>query len=133
MHPIVESNAAPFVLRPRVMNIAIDHVDEADDDLLQGTVTIEVNLAIGPEQRVVLALNQIEQPESEAPKAYMFDIPRREQEAHQVMIPITNVEPGAYLARLLIDGAESQLEVDTDKNSSTYERYIGPRLEIQQA
>ena len=127
IHPIVESNAMPFVLRPRLMDIRIDDVDEADDDLLKGTVTLEVNLTIGPKQRVVLALNQIE---SDSPHSYMFDIPRREQEANRVMIPINNVEPGLYLARLLIDGAESQLEVDTDKQSPTYERYIGPKLEI---
>ncbi|MEM9217599.1 MAG: DUF4255 domain-containing protein [Cyanobacteria bacterium P01_F01_bin.150] len=128
IYPVIESNAMPFVLRPQVIAVGTDHINEADDGMLTGMVTVEVNLAIAPEQRVVLALNEIE---SERPNAYMFDVPCREQSAHRVMIPIKKVKPGIYLARLLIDGAESQLEMDTDTNSPTYERYIGPRLEIQ--
>jgi hypothetical protein len=40
------------------------------------------------------------------------------------------VKVGEYLVRLLVDGAESQLVVDNDPNSDTYEWFVGPRIAI---
>lgn len=122
-----ESNAAAFVLRPRVLSLQVDDIEPTDDDLRNATVTLAVNVTIGTDQRVVLALNQIT---DENPNAYMFDIPQREQDVQRVMIPIQEVAPGDYLVRLLIDGAESQLVVDDDPTSPTFERYIGPRISL---
>ncbi|MEB3211144.1 MAG: Pvc16 family protein [Leptolyngbyaceae bacterium] len=124
---MTESNAAPFVLRPRVLTVALDDIVVTDDDLRNATVTLTVNLTIGRDQRVVLALNECT---GDTPSAYMFDIPQREQDAQRVMIPIQDVKAGDYLVRLLIDGAESQLVVDDDRNSPTFERYIGPIISL---
>ncbi len=124
---MTESNAAPFVLRPRVLTVTLNDLVITDDDLRNATVTLTVNLTIGQGQRVVLALNECT---GDTPNAYMFDIPQREQDARRVMIPIQDIKAGDYLVRLLIDGAESQLVVDDDRNSPTFERYIGPIISL---
>jgi len=122
-----ESNVMPFVIRPRTMAVAIDGIEETDDERRNAEITVTTNVLIGREQRVVLALNEFS---LASPTAYMFDIPRRDVDAHQVVIPIQEVEPGEYLVRLLIDGAESQLEIDTDCDSPTYDWFIGPRVRL---
>ncbi|MEO0457817.1 MAG: DUF4255 domain-containing protein [Cyanobacteria bacterium P01_A01_bin.114] len=121
----VESDAAPFVLRPRVMAVEVTDIEETDDDLRNALIAVQVNLTVGAQQPVVLALNEWS---TDSPATYMFDIPRREQDSHTVSIPIQAVKPGEYLVRLLVDGAESQLQIDTDQDSPTYEWYVGPKV-----
>jgi hypothetical protein len=38
--------------------------------------------------------------------------------------------PGSYLLRLRVDGAESQLQVDEDPTSPTFNQYIGPTVTV---
>jgi hypothetical protein len=122
-----ESNVMPFVLRPRVMQVSVTDIEETDEERRNAQVHVETNVMLGTQQRVVLALNEFS---LASPTAYMFDIPRRPADVRRVTIPIREVEPGEYLVRLMIDGAESQLTVDTDPNSATYDWYIGPRVRI---
>jgi len=122
-----ESNVMPFVLRPRVNTVSVSDVEETDDERRNATITVDVNVLVGATQRVVLALNAFT---IASPTAYMFDIPKRESDTRQVTIPIREVEPGEYLARLLVDGAESQLLIDSDRDSPTYDWYIGPKVTI---
>jgi hypothetical protein len=122
-----ESNVMPFVLRPRVRQVSVSDIEETDDERRNAAIHIETNVILGAQQRVVVALNEFS---LASPTAYMFDIPQRTEDVQQVTIPVREVEPGEYLVRLLIDGAESQLMIDTDPNSSTYDWYIGPRVRI---
>ena len=123
----VESNVMPFVLRPRVTQVAVTHIAETLEERRNATITLEVNVVVGLAQRVVLAMNEFS---LASPTAYMFDGPKRTAETNQITIPIRDVEAGEYLVRLLIDGAESQLSIDTDRESATYDWYIGPRVRI---
>ncbi|MEM8603649.1 MAG: DUF4255 domain-containing protein, partial [Cyanobacteria bacterium P01_H01_bin.121] len=136
---VAVSNAVPITVRPRLETVALEDMAENDDDLYDATVIVAVNVTIGQEQRVVLALNeraadqttnQALEPANKQPAAYLFDIPRRSQNLDRIMIPIRNVKPGHYLVRVLIDGAESQLTVDTDATSPTFDQYIGPSIAI---
>lgn len=132
----VESAAAPFVLRPQVMDVAIAHLEEGDEEDYDGEISIELNLPVDPQQRVVMALNQYFQP-GESPdldldegqggglRNYLFDGEIRARTDSTLTIPIKNVQAGDYLVRLLVDGAESQLEVDEDS-----ERFVGPLVQI---
>ena len=122
-----ESNVMSFILRPRVIGVSVAEIEETDDERRNATITVEINVVLGKLQRVVLAMNEFSMA---SPTAYMFDIPRRETDTRQIVIPVQEVEPGEYLVRLLIDGAESQLTIDTDRNSSTYDWYVGPRVRI---
>lgn len=46
------------------------------------------------------------------------------------MIPIIDVKAGEYLVRLHVDGAESQLGIDTQPESLTFNWYNSPRIVI---
>jgi hypothetical protein len=65
------------------------------------------------------------------PQSYLFEALTRDAVSHSIVVPIDNIRSGDYLVRLLVDGAESQLEVDDNPDSPTYEWFIGPRVEIR--
>lgn len=123
-----ESNAAPFVLRPRLVEVTLAGVTSDDEDLRSGELRLQLNLTLGAKQRVVAALNEWG---AEAPTSYLFDAAVREQDDLTVTVPFQAVKPAEYLVRLMIDGAETQLQVDDNPDSPTYEWYIGPRVSIQ--
>ena len=122
-----ESNVQSFVLRPRVISVSVSAIEETDDERRNANVTVETNVMLGALQRIVLVLNEFS---VTSPTAYMFDIPKRAADARHVTIPVREVEPGEYLVRLMVEGAESQLEVDTNQASPTYDWYIGPKVDI---
>jgi Pvc16 N-terminal domain len=126
----VESNAIPFVLRPQVTTVNLLSTEEVDDDLYNGILEVETNLAIGTSQRVIVSLNEWSVGSA---VSYLFEAETRSQLTHMVRIPVENVKAGEYLVRLLVDGAESQLVVDNDPNSDTYEWFVGPRVAIRAA
>jgi hypothetical protein len=123
-----ESNAAAFVLRPRLLTVTLlDSVAE-ETESRSGQLQLQVNLPIGVAQRVVMVLNEWG---GDRPASYLFDAPNRDQESAVVAIPFQDVKPGNYLVRLMVDGAESQLQVDDNPNSPTYEWYVAPRIAIE--
>jgi len=126
------SAAAPFVLRPKVTAVAVIETDETDEGLWNATVSVEVNLMVGAEQKVVLAINQWRSDLSadDQPVNYLFDAPRRQDASQRLSISLLAVQAGEYIVRLLVDDAESQLEIDDDENSATYQWYVGPRISI---
>jgi hypothetical protein len=123
----VESNIAPFVLRPTIVQTSVSHQLGQSDELRSVTVTIQVDVLIGVKQRVVLALNEWA---IERPVAYQFEANARTLETDTVTIDLKRIQPGDYLLRLHIDGAESLLSIDTDPESRTFNWYNGPRLHI---
>jgi hypothetical protein len=122
----VESNVVPFVLRPKITKIQLDNV-EADEELRSATVTLTLNPPVDKGQRLILALNQRI---SNSPVAYSFNAIKREESSATITIPIQEVQAGEYLVRVQIDGAESRLEVDTNRDSPTFEQYTAPILVI---
>jgi hypothetical protein len=112
-HKGVESNAAPFVLRPTITGAVTVAPGAA------GAVDVSVPLApdVGKAQRVVLLLNEFGAPAARTPFAYSIEAPSRNQPASPatvstIVVPTTGVEPGDYLVRVQVDGAESLLGVD---------------------
>lgn len=140
----VESAAVPFVLRPQVMSVAIASLEEGDEEDYNGELSIELNLPVDPPQRVVMALNQrfdpddpddpddpVTPPTLEQPlHSYLFDGAVRSQTTSTLTIPIQKVQAGEYLVRVLVDGAESQLVVDDDAESETFEQFVGPIVRV---
>lgn len=122
-----ESNAAAFVLRPRLLSVSLLDAVE-DDETRSGHLILQTNLTIGAKQRVVVVLNEWT---CDTPASYLFDAPNRSQDAASVTVPFQAVKPGDYLVRLMVDGAESQLQVDDQPDSATYEWYIGPRINLR--
>ena len=123
----VESNVAPFVLRPTLTDVSASNIKGRRDALRSADVTIQVDLAIGPKQRVVMALNEWS---IDNPAAYLFEALPRQSETHSITIQIRDVKPAEYLVRLHVDGAESPLSLDTQPNSPTFNWYIGPKVAI---
>ncbi|HEY9906431.1 MAG TPA: Pvc16 family protein [Thermosynechococcaceae cyanobacterium] len=123
-----ESNAAAFVLRPRLSSVVLlDSLGE-DDEPRSGQLQLQINLPIGIRQRAVMVLNEWG---VDRPTSYLFDAPSRNQESNSIAIPFQEVKPGEYLVRLMVDGAESQLQVDDNPDSPTYEWFIAPKVLIR--
>lgn len=122
-----ESNAAPFVLRPQVTAVNATTIAEVDDHLYSAEVTVQVIPAIAPDQRVIAVFNEWS---TEAPQSVLFEALTRSAPTDTVTIAIPELKAGAYLVRLLVDGAESQLQIDDDPESPTYEWFVGPRIQI---
>jgi len=123
----VESNVAPFVLRPTLTEVSVSGIRGRRDDLRSAEVTVQVNLTIGKNQRVVMALNEWS---IDNPAAYLFEALPRQADTNSITIPIRDVKPAEYLVRLHVDGAESQLSLDTAPNSPTFNWYISPKVSI---
>jgi hypothetical protein len=121
-HRGFESNVAAFVLRPTITDV---EAPDATD------VTVIFNPEVGKTQRAVLLLNELDPPSSRAARAYSFKAPPDNgiededvDETASISFSITGVEPGDYLVRAQVDGAESPLEMDASG------RYNGPTVTI---
>lgn len=117
-HNVFESNAAPFVLRPRIEDI--------DIDLDASTITLRVAPRVTATQRARIVLNELRTtssiPPGEPALAYSFVLPPRTaiesvpatppDPTDTLVFPIANVRSATYLVRVQVDGAESALETN---------------------
>jgi Pvc16 N-terminal domain len=112
LHHGVESNIAPFVLRPLITTPAPLTIAAG------ATLTVDVEPPVGPAQRISLLVGESELP-----------IPPRDPAtaaAGSLDFPIPADFPnGGHLLRIRVDGAESPLEFD-----ETADAYTGPRLDV---
>jgi Pvc16 N-terminal domain len=102
-HPGFESNVATFVLRPRIKKPAA-HTNVGGPGL-----EIEVDVSIGPSQRVVLLLNSTATGDG---LAYSFVAAPRKSVVSVITVMTPEVAAGTYFVRVQIDGATSPLELD---------------------
>lgn len=144
-HRGVESNVAAFVLRPTITNTTVN----------AGTIAVTLKPVVSRGQRVVLLLNEfsvaVRPPDAPPIRTYSLVAKQTEQTwkdaAGQVVtdptkaadtdstdtitFTLSGVAPATYLVRVQVDGAESLLEVDTNKQSPTFNRFISPQVMIQ--
>lgn len=129
-HRGVESNLAAFVLRPQITApVGLSNVQTATDGTRSADVNLTIEPPVGATQRVVLLLNEFQPVPLSPPgvgdgaaRAYSFIAPPRfslqspppslPPPQSNITIPISGVQPGAYLARVQVDGAESPLGVN---------------------
>ncbi|MEM9806990.1 MAG: DUF4255 domain-containing protein [Cyanobacteria bacterium P01_D01_bin.56] len=123
----VASNACPFVLRPTLTAVDVSDVEGIDDDPRTGNLQVSTQLPMGSGQHVVIALNEWS---VDSPAIYLFEARSRQETTTHLTIPFNNVKPGEYLIRLQVDGADSQLGVDTDADSPTFNWFNSPRVVI---
>jgi hypothetical protein len=135
-HRGFESNVAAFVLRPSIAKdgngdyeVTVDEVGDDEDGTKKARVSATMRPEVGQRQRVVLWLDEF-QPAASPARAYSFGAEPRAADTETVRFRISRVEPGDYLVRVQVAGAESPLDVDTDQASPTFNRYITPRLTI---
>jgi len=119
-----QSNAAPFVLRPTV------HFAPGSPP---GGITAVVSPPVGPQQQVVLVLNQVaasaSAPPGSQPLAFALPAVPFTAETDTFVFDYSNfpggtVPAGTYLARVRVDEAESRL--DTDASG----KFSGPLVTI---
>jgi hypothetical protein len=116
------SNAAAFVLQPQIEALELEGA---------ATLTVQLSPEVGPEQRVRLLLSNRD-PAAPAAALSIELLPAEgaEFDPSAFRFPLSAVPAGAYLVRVQVDGAVSQLEVDTDPESASFNQYIGPQVTI---
>jgi len=75
-------------------------------------------------------LNEFQPPSDRPARAYTFSVPPRTEptdpdETTSITVPISGVEPGTYLVRVQVDGAESPLGFDEATG-----QYDSPRVTL---
>lgn len=116
-----ESNVMPIVLRPVISGtIAVTASSVVGAPVGAIDLTVPVQATITPEQRVVLFLN-----ERNGAMAYSFIAPKRDRDTRALIFTISEVKATTYLVRLQVDGAESLLDVESDRTSPNFGQYLG--------
>ncbi|MDW7725686.1 MAG: DUF4255 domain-containing protein [Candidatus Methanoperedens sp.] len=130
-HLEVESNVAAFVLHPIIKKdangnyeISISNIQTDVGNMKKAKITVKLDPKVGKQQRVVIFLNDL-QSASVPLKAYSFNTEPRNAETDTIEFQINRVEPGDYLVRVQVDGAESLLDVDANTG-----KYIGPKVTV---
>lgn len=124
----IESNALPIVLCPKIVgDVKTANTRESWNNSYSAEVTVEVNLTVDPNQRVLLLINEVA---GKNPQDYIFPAKSRKAETNLLNFLVRDVRAGKYLIRIQIDGAESHLEMDKNPTSPTFEQYCKPALSI---
>ena len=123
----ISSNPVPFTLCPVVQSVQVDDVTDHDGDTCAARLALTVTPAVGSRQGVMLSLYEWS---TQQPASYLIEVPPRDQDSAQITVTVQGIQPGTYLVRLIIDGAESPLDIDQDPASPTYQWYAQPRIQI---
>ena len=124
-HNGVESDPAGFVLQPNILSATVVN---------PGQLQIDLDIAVGPTQTVLVMLNQLTMSPPQSPAAYSFPVPPRVSlesppavtpaPTAQLTVPFSGVAPGTYLIRVQVDAAQSPLI------SGSGGGFVGPQVII---
>lgn len=130
-HLGVESNVSAFVMHPSIMKdatanyeISISNIQADAGNTKKAKITVKLNPEVRKRQRVIILLNAL-QPASVPLKDYSFNAETRTSDTDTIEFQINRVEPGDYLVRIQVDGAEGLLDVDANTG-----KYIGPKVTV---
>lgn len=123
----VESNVAPLVLRPQIVDFEVGPV-AVSGGLASAEVTVWASPRLGARQRAFLLLNTV--PGSPVPAGGSFPLQARAEDTDAVSVLVDGLIPGRYLVRLQVDGAESPLLLDTDPASPGFGGYSRPAVDL---
>ncbi|AKG20495.1 DUF4255 domain-containing protein [Calothrix sp. 336/3] len=123
----VESNVAPFVLRPTIKTFTVTELQGLGEEVRSLTLSVQVDVVVGKKQRAILIMNEWSTTET---VGYQFEANPRNSDVDTIDFTLTAVKPTEYLLRLQIDGAESLLTMDNDTVSPTYGWFHSPRVSI---
>jgi Pvc16 N-terminal domain/IPT/TIG domain len=116
-HRGFESNVAAFVLAPRITTATPVSVARGQ------SLTLGFAPPVDRDQQVSILLGDRE-----------IAVPAREPDSAPVAtldVPVPATFPlGSHLLRLRVDGAESQLQVDENPSSPTFNQYVGPNVTV---
>ncbi len=141
-HRGMESNVAPFLLRPAIAQdnpgnflVSAGNIVAGAGNLRTADITFTVTPAVGKRQRMLLYLIERLPPADRAPRVFAVVAPSRdvpaEPETRAVFtLTAANIEAGDYVARLQVDGADSTFVADADPQSPTFNQFIAPRVQV---
>ncbi len=140
----IESNEVAFVLCPSIRGDAKvvnfpppggwlgDLFRSSERDPRNGEITVDVDVIVTPEQRVLVTLNkQLNRQSKQELVSFIFRAKDRSTETRTLVFPYENLQPGEYLIRVQVDGADSELQIDTRPGSPTLGQFIGPKVDIE--
>jgi hypothetical protein len=127
MQERVESNVAPFVLRPGIKEVNLLDGSGTDDEPRDAEVEVVTDVRIGQDQRVILILNE---QTSLQPASYIFNAQPRNNNTARIVFSLKAIKNSNYLVRIQVDGAESLCQIDSDRHSPTFDQYISPTITI---
>jgi Pvc16 N-terminal domain len=116
--PLVESNVAAFVLRPRITGLTF--LTGGGDRRIR----VQTEPIVGVRQQAFLLLTELASPPPAPPRAFTIDARPRADEADPLLFDAAELPAATYLARVRIDGAESAPTVGGDG------RYDGPTVTL---
>jgi hypothetical protein len=129
-HDGVESNVFPVILRPVIRqpvpgtyDIQLSPPQTDGDGNVFRIVTVVLDPAVAPRQRVVLLLNEFGTATDPEASSFMADNRTATSNSVTFTIPDPAVTAGDYIVRVQVDGAQSVPERDPVSN-----QYIQPRL-----
>ncbi len=105
---LIESNVAAFVLHPKI-TATVAQVENSGDNLRKAAITVKFHPKVGKNQRIILLLNSLT---SDHPVVYSFAVAPPHENTDNITIPVQNIQPGTYLVRVQVDGAESLLHTN---------------------
>jgi hypothetical protein len=117
---VVQSNIALFYLQPVIWRspggahdelITVGPVDNSVTPPIR-TVTVQLDPALGPKQKVQLLLDELSPPAGQAPLSFTFDARPDQIATNSVAFDTYGTRAGDYLARLRVDGAQSVPRTD---------------------
>ncbi len=114
-----ESNLFAFVLHPLIKDIQVSS-PKREKELFSAELTLQLSPSPARMQRVVLMLNEIGSASS-----YVFTVSNPESASESITVSVLGLNPGDYLARVQVDGAESPLDQDAEG------KYVGPTVKIE--
>jgi hypothetical protein len=125
----MESNVAPLVLRPRLLDIDRGPVTVAGGRA-SAMLSLSVSPLVGMRQRAFLLLDPAPGSAGSTTRGASFPVPPHNEDSETVDMVVSGLAPGRYLVRLQVDGAESPLSVDNDPQSPGFGRYDGPLVDL---
>jgi hypothetical protein len=119
-HNGIESDPAGFVLQPNILGTTVLNPQGTGSDPRSGQLQVDLDVAVGPTQTVLVMLNQLAfSSPPQSPASYSFPVPPRislesppastPAPAAQLIAPFIGVAPGTYLIRVQVDAALSPL------------------------
>jgi Pvc16 N-terminal domain len=140
----IESNAVAFILCPSIVGEArvVDLpplggwlgglFNSTASDPRKGEITVEVDVIVTPAQRVLVTMNKLlTKLSKDELVSFIFKARDRGADTHTLTFPFENLQPGEYLIRVQVDGADSELQVDTKSGSPTIGQFNGPKIVIE--
>lgn len=131
------SSIAPIILRPSISrdgggNFDVDISDletDPEDGTHSARITVTLEPAVDPEQRVELYLNEY-RPSPGPGASYQFSALERDAITDEVAFDVQGVASGTYLLRVQVNGAETVLEVEEDEANPDFGYYTQPAVTL---